>query len=195
MRQISVILGSTRPVRFGERPARWIAERLRRREGVQVQLLDLRDYPLPFFADEMSPARAQRKYRTPEIERWGKQVDAADAFVWVSPEYNHGYSAVLKNAIDHLFVEWQHKPVSFVGYGSVGGARAVEQLRQIAVEVEMAPLRHALHVLPDVVIQARSNPKLADDELFKPLEAKANALIEDLLWWTDALSAARPKRA
>jgi NAD(P)H-dependent FMN reductase len=191
MSHIAVILGSTRPGRFGERPAHWITERLGKRDGLQVELLDLRDYPLPFFADEISPARAPRKYRTPEIERWGKKIDAADGFVLVTPEYNHGYSAVLKNAVDHLSVEWKHKPASFVSYGSTGGARAVEQLRLVAIEMEMAPLRHALHVLPDVMFQARGNPQIGDAELLKSLESRADLLVEDLVWWTKALAAAR----
>jgi NAD(P)H-dependent FMN reductase len=191
MSHISVILGSTRAGRFGERPARWIASRLKKKDGFEVELLDLRDFPLPFYAEEGSPARAPRKYRTPEIERWGQKVDRADGFVLVTPEYNHGYSAVLKNAIDYLFVEWRRKPAAFVSYGGVGGARAVEQLRLVTVELEMAPLRHALHVLPATMMEARSNPQVSDDELFHSLEARADLLVDDLAWWTATLAAAR----
>ena len=151
MIRIAVIIGSTRPGRFGEKPAAWIAERLAARGDLDVTLLDLRDYPLPFYEEPTSPARAGRSYRTTAVARWAKAVDEADGYVIVTSEYNHGYPASLKNALDHAFVEWRRKPVSFVGYGNVGGARAIEQLRQVAVEFEMAPLRHAVHILPDVM--------------------------------------------
>jgi NAD(P)H-dependent FMN reductase len=193
MSRIAVVLGSTRPGRFGERPARWIAQRLRKKDGLGVELVDLRDFPMPHYAEEVSPARAPRKYRTPDIERFGKAIDAADGFVLVTPEYNHGYSAVLKDAIDHTFVEWRHKPASFVSYGGVGGARAVEQLRLVAVELEVAPLRHALHILPQTLMDARANPATSDDELLRSYEAKADQLVEDLAWWTQALAAARAR--
>ena len=104
-------------------------------------------------------------------------------------EYNHGYPAVLKNAMDWTFVEWQHKPVSFVGWGNVGGARAIEQLRLVAVELEMAPLRHAVSILPDVLVRTRqaADPASVLDELAPRLDL----LAADLAWWTAALAAAR----
>ncbi len=95
-----------------------------------------------------------RDYPSDEIRRFGETIDRADGYVIVTPEYNHGYSAVLKNAIDHTFPEWNHKPVTFVSWGNVGGARAVEQLRLVMVELETAPLRHAVHILPDVLVPA-----------------------------------------
>jgi NAD(P)H-dependent FMN reductase len=112
--------------------------------------------------------------------------------VVLTAEYNHGYPAVLKNAMDWTFVEWRHKPITFVGWGNVGGARAVEQLRLVAVEFEMAPLRHAVHILPDVmrpVMQAEA----PDVTLFASLAAKLELMVDDLLWWTDALAAARAR--
>ncbi len=99
-----------------------------------------------------------------------------------SPEYNHGYPAVLKNALDHSFVEWQRKPVAFVGYGNVGGARAIEQLRQVVVELEMVPLRHAVHILPEVVRVAREAARPVDPAVFASLEARADLLAADLAW-------------
>ncbi|HEY8770882.1 MAG TPA: NAD(P)H-dependent oxidoreductase [Thermoleophilaceae bacterium] len=190
MERIGVILGSTRPARFSERPARWVAEALAARGDLDVEQLDLREYPLPFYEQPAPPARTLREYPDEAIERWGQKIDAADGFVFVTSEYNHGYPAALKNAIDHLFPEWHRKPAAFVGYGNVGGARAIEQLREVVVELEMAPLRHAVHILPDVMVPAMR----ADDydaSLFESLEPKLQLLADDLAWWTKALAAAR----
>jgi NAD(P)H-dependent FMN reductase len=190
MERIQVIMGSTRPNRFGEKPARWVMELLAARGDLDVELIDLRDYPLPFFEQPLSPARSQREYPDDGIARWGRKVDEADGFVFVTPEYNHGYPASLKNAIDHLFPEWQRKPVAFVGYGSVGGARAIEQLREVVVELEMAPLRHAVHILPAVMVPVMQAEGY-DASLFESLLPKLQLLGDDLAWWAKALAAAR----
>ena len=190
MTTIDVVLGSTRPNRFAEKPARWVLERLNARPGVEARLVDLRDHPLPFFDREAPPAHTGREHPTPETARFAATIDQADGYVFVTPEYNHGPSAVLKNALDHTFIEWHRKPVAFVGSGNVGGARAIEQLRQIVVELEMAPLRHAVHILPDVMIAAMG-AELGDLSVFSPLEHKLTALNDDLVWWADALAAAR----
>ena len=167
-----------------------MVERLEARGDMTIELVDLRDHPLPFF-DELPPARTLREYPTPEIARLGRTIDRADGFVIVTPEYNHGYSAVLKNAIDHTFVEWRRKPVAFVSWGNVGGARAVEQLRLVMVELEMAPLRHAVHILPDVLVPALRSPEPFDPTLLDPLEPRLTLLADDLLWWATALASAR----
>jgi NAD(P)H-dependent FMN reductase len=188
--RIHVIIGSTRPARFGDKPARWVAERLAARGDLEVELVDLRDYPLPFFDRPAAPARTLREYPDAAIERWAKKVDGADGFVFVTSEYNHGYPAILKNALDHLFPEWHRKPVAFVGYGNVGGARAIEQLREVVVELEMAPLRHAIHILPDVMLPAITAERY-DESLFESLAPRLQLLADDLAWWAKALAAAR----
>ena len=137
--------------------------------------------------DGLPPARTLRDYPSDEIGRLGATVDRADAYVLLTAEYNHGYPAVLKNAMDHTFVEWRHKPVSFVGWGNVGGARAIEQLRLVAVEFEMAPLRHAVHVLPDVMAPARAAEDPADVSMFSGLQPRLDRLVHDLSWWSHAL--------
>jgi len=109
----------------------------------------------------------------------------------VTAEYNHGYPALLKNALDHAFPEFNRKPVAFVGYGNVGGARAIEQLRLVAVELEMAPLRHAVHVLPDIMRPVMQAGDAFDLELFAPLDQRLETAVTDLLWWARALAAAR----
>jgi NAD(P)H-dependent FMN reductase len=141
---------------------------------------------LPFF-DGPPPAKSPRQYPNEEVRRFAEKIDRADCYVILTAEYNHGYSAVLKNALDWTFVEWNRKPISFVGWGNVGGARAVEQLRQVAVELEMAPLRHAVHVLGPQMMAARGG----DPSALTPLEPRLDLLVEDLAWWGEALRAAR----
>src|SRR5215470_1798808 len=130
--KIHIIIGSTRQKRFADKPATWIYEEAKKRQELDVELVDLRDYPLPFFDEPISPARMEGKYSNAIVTTWAQKVAEADGYIIVSPEYNHGYSAVLKNAFDHIYPEWNNKPIGFVAYGNVGGARAVEQLRQVA---------------------------------------------------------------
>jgi NAD(P)H-dependent FMN reductase len=188
---IQVITGTTREGRFSERVARWVVAQLANRGDLEIELVDLLDHPLPFF-DGPPPARSPREYATDEVARLGQTLDRADGFVVLTGEYNHGYPAVLKNAMDWTFVEWRRKPIAFVGWGGVGGARAIEQLRQVAVEFEMAPLRHAVHILPDVFVAARQTDE-ADLSIFQPLDGRLTLLAEDLVWWTSALRAARDR--
>jgi NAD(P)H-dependent FMN reductase len=190
MSRIAIVNGSTRVGRFSEKPVTWLVSRLAQRPQIEVEVIDLRDYPLPFF-DITSPARTQRNYPSAEIARFGEAIDRADGFIVLSPEYNHGYSGVVKNAMDHTFVEWRRKPVTFVGWGNVGGARAVEQLRTVSIEFEMAPLRHAVHILPDLMKVGREAAEPFDPELFASLDPQLTRVVDDLLWWVDALSTAR----
>ena len=185
---IQVITGTTRAERFSERVAAWVLAHLHDRGDIDAEAVDLRDHPLPFF-DGAPPAKNPRDYPTSEVERLGATLDRADGYIVVTGEYNHGYPAVLKNAMDWTFVEWTRKPVTFVSWGNVGGARAIEQLRQVAVEFEMAPLRHAVHILPDTMIAARQS---AGTSVFDPLEPRLKLLTDDLLWWAGALRNARP---
>jgi len=187
---VLVITGTTREGRFSECVAAWALSRLRAAadQDVRFDALDLREHPLPFF-DGPGPAKAPRAYATEAVERLGRLVDRADAFIVLTADYNHGYPAVLKNALDWLFVEWRRKPISFVGWGHVGGANAIEQLREVAVGFEMAPLRHAVHIMPDVMARAR---EAADGSLaFAALEPRLRVLAGDLLWWARALRTAR----
>lgn len=114
-------------------------------------------------------------------------MDAADGFIVLTPEYNHGYPAALKNARDHTFAEWGRKPIAFVGWGNVGGSRAIEQLRWVAVEFEAAPVRHAVHVLAEVSRGVRTAAAPEDPALFASLDDRLERLVSDLLWWTVAL--------
>ncbi len=144
--KIHVILGSTRPGRFSEKPGKWILGELQKKEGIEAELIDLRDWPLPFFNEPKSPSHSNGEYSTEVATKWAKKVGEADGFIIVTPEYNHGYPAVLKNALDYVYDQWNNKPVGFVSYGGVsGGTRSVQQLRQVAIELQMVPIRNGIH--------------------------------------------------
>ena len=130
---ISVIIGSTREGRFSEKPARWILQYLQKREGIEARLLALREFPMPFFDQPMPPAMPGRPpYEHDVVRRWTAAIGASDAFIFVTPEYNYGPSAVLKNAIDCVYPEWNRKAAALVSYGSAMGARSIQQLRETA---------------------------------------------------------------
>ena len=188
---VQVITGTTREGRFSDKVAAWVVDRLQARGDFEVEAVDLRDHPLPFF-DGVAPARAPREYARDEVAVLGGAIDRADAFVVLTGEYNHGYPAVLKNAMDWTFVEWRRKPVAFVGWGGVGGARAVEQLRQVVIEFEMVPTRFAVHILPDVMRPAMVAPGDAEAlDALGELDPRLTMLADDLAWWAGALATAR----
>jgi NAD(P)H-dependent FMN reductase len=189
MPRIGVIVGSVRRNRFAHKPAAWIHDLLTKRADVEAELLDLADYPMPFYEEPVSPARKQAPYEQAVVEAWTARIGAADGFVVVSTEYNHSFPAVLKNALDWVYREWTRKPVAFVGYGGTGGIRAVEQLRLVAVELQMAPLRSALHLPVDLLIAHREGQPV--EERLAALDAAAVAMLDDLVWWTNALKSAR----
>jgi NAD(P)H-dependent FMN reductase len=194
MTAISVIVGSTREGRFSERPARWILQHLQRRDGLNARLLDLRDYPMPFFDQPLTPAWPGRPAFQHEVfQKWTAAIARSDGFIIVTPEYNYGTSAVLKNAIDWVYPEWQRKAVGFVSYGSAMGARAVQQLRESAIELQLAPIRSAVYI-PVTTLWAHYQGGDVDAGLAE-LEVPAKALIDDLLWWTAALKRARTHAA
>jgi NAD(P)H-dependent FMN reductase len=191
MLKIKVILGTTRQQRLGDQPAKWIADKAEAK-GLDVEILDLRDYPLPFFDEAMSPTMAVMKgaYPYPVSAQWTEKIGDADGFIMTVAEYNHGYAAVLKNAFDYVSKEWNKKPVAFVGYGSVGAARAIEQLRQVVAEQQMVSTRATVHVV---------NPwGLMDDKgvlNMSSFDSAADAMLDQLIWWADALKVARDKDA
>src|SRR5579862_10056969 len=148
MNTISVIVGSTRQGRFSEKPAHWILQQLQKRDGIEARLLDLRDFPMPFFDQPLPPAMPGRApYENNEVvKRWTAAIAASDGFVFVTPEYNYGPPAVLKNAIDWVYPEWNRKAAAFVSYGGAMGARSVQQLRETLIEVQMVPIRWSVHL-------------------------------------------------
>jgi NAD(P)H-dependent FMN reductase len=190
MTVISVITGSTREGRFSEKPAHWILQHLAAREGVDARLLDLRDFPMPFFDQPMTPATPGRPpFSNEVVQRWTAAIASSDGFVFVTPEYNFGPPAVLKNAIDWVYPEWRRKPAAFVSYGAAGGVRSVQQLRENAVELQLAPVKAAVHI-PVSTLMAHYTGGDVEAGLAE-LSAPAEAMIDDLLWWTAALKTAR----
>jgi NAD(P)H-dependent FMN reductase len=186
MPNIQVILGSTRQGRAGEKVARWFMGHAEARSDLSVELVDLREWPLPFFDQQMPPMMGS--YTDPAQQRWAEQVARADGYVIVTPEYNHGYPAVLKNALDHLFAEWNGKPVAFVGYGGPGGGlRAVEQLRQVVVELEMVPMRQQV-AIAGVYAAFDQDGRLASPQGH---DRQAAAVLDELARWSATLAAAR----
>ena len=190
MTTISVIIGSTREGRFSEKPANWIFQHLQKREGIEAKMLDLRDFPMPFFDQPAPPAMPGRApYEHEVVKRWTAAIAASDGFVFVTPEYNYGPSAVLKNAIDWVYPEWNRKAAGFVSYGSVMGARSVQQLRQVLTEVQVAPIRSSVHI-PPATLWAHFKGGDVDKGLTE-VDSQAQTMIDDLLWWTKALKTAR----
>lgn len=187
---IKVIMGSVREGRFSERAARWIAGELAAREGVSVEVIDLRDYEMPFFNEAVTPSTKTEPYTHEAVARFTAKIAEGDAFVIVSPEYNRGPSGVLKNALDWVYQEWNNKPVAFVSYGTVGGARAVEQLRLSAIELQMAPIREAVQINGERYYPALFG-KADPEELLQSYGEKAARMIDQLLWWARALKNAR----
>jgi NAD(P)H-dependent FMN reductase len=180
-------VGSTRQGRFGDRPANWILDITRQRPALTVELIDLRDYQLPMFDEPMSPAWKPPAH--PVAREWSARLAALDGMIVVTPEYNHGYTGVLKNALDHAYAEFGRKPIGFVGYGGVGAARAIEQLRLVAIELQMAPVRNAVHIGMVEYVGMVQQGKTFDD--FPHLGQSATGLLDDIAWWARSLRAAR----
>ena len=190
MTVISVVIGSTRQGRFSEKPAQWILQRLEKRDGVDVRLLDLRDFPMPFLDEPVPPAMPGRPpYENDVVKKWTAAIAQSDGFVFVTPEYNYGPSAVLKNAIDWVYPEWNRKAAAFVSYGGAAGVRSVQQLRETAIELQLAPIRSSVHI-PAATLWTHFQGGDVNVGLAE-LDGSAGIMIEDLLWWTAALKTAR----
>jgi NAD(P)H-dependent FMN reductase len=187
--KIAIVLSTTRAARFGHKIGEWIFAIAKERADIDVDLIDLRDYPLPFFEEVASNAWAPTQ--NPEGVRWQKKVGEYDGYIFVTAEYNRSIPAVLKNALDYAYVEWNRKPAAFVGYGSMGAARAIEQLRLICVELQMAPTRWGVHLAgADFMAALREGKPVSDFAYLKP---SAGTLLDELVWWTNALKAARER--
>lgn len=188
--RILVIVASTRPVRTADRVMHWLRPQLQARTDLTTSVADLRDLPLPYYTSERPASLLTRADYPDELLPWADQVDAADGFLIVTPEYNRGYPAALKSALDSLYPEWVRKPVAFAGYGGwSGGTRAVEQLRLVAVELQMAPVR-ATVVLQFAQRLIDENGVIAG-ELAPLYEGSVTRMLDDLVWWSVALNAAR----
>jgi NAD(P)H-dependent FMN reductase len=184
--KIAIIIGTTRATRFGEKPAKWIYEIAAARPDMSVELVDLRDYPMPFFDEPASNAWMPSKNEV--AKRWQKKVAEFDGYIFVTAEYNRGIPAALKNALDYAYPEWNRKPAAYVGYGSVGAARAIEQLRLICVELQMAPTRTGVHIQGADFMAVWQQGK--DIKELTYLEQNAKTMLDELQWWANALMVA-----
>jgi NAD(P)H-dependent FMN reductase len=184
MIKIGIILGSTRPNRNGEAVAKWVYKVAQKRSAAEFELVDIKDFNLPLLDEPLSPILGQ--YSKPHTRVWAAKIDSFDAYVFVTPEYNHGTSGALKNAIDFLFAEWNNKAAGFVSYGGASGARAVEQLRLNLAEVQMATVR------PQVLLSMFTD--FENFSVFKPgptKEQSVNDMLDQVISWGDALKTLR----
>src|SRR6266404_2456914 len=184
MIKIAIILGSTRPGRNGEAVAKWVYELAKKRSDAEFELVDIKDFNLPLLDEPMPPIMNQ--YSKPHTKAWAAKIGAFDAFVFVTPEYNHATSGALKNAIDYLYREWNNKAAGFVGYGGAGGTRAVENLRLVMGELMVADVRAqvALSLFTD----------FENFSVFKPAshhEKSVHDVLDQVIAWGGALRSLR----
>jgi len=191
---IALIVASTQTTRFADFPLAWLTDRLETRDDLSLSVVDLREHPLPFYDLPTPPAKLARAYASERQRELGGLLEAADAYLVLSNEFNHGYSAALKNTLDHYFAEFRRKAMGFIGYGNVGGSRAIEQLRQVAAELEMASTRHAIHIMGPQMQQIRSDEQTRQS-VFHSLDERLDVVVSDLVWWARALRAARDQDA
>ncbi len=189
--RIGVVITTTREGRFGDRPAQWIFDIAAQRHDVQFELVDLRDHPIPIYDEPMSPAYAP--VRNEAALSFARKVGELDGFLFVTAEYNHSVPAVLKNALDHVHHEWRNKPAAFLGYGGTGGARAVEQLRLIAIELALVPTRAAVHIGMEPYLGVVKEGKSFNDYPF--LVGTAKTMLDELSWYAKTLKAGRDATA
>lgn len=187
MLKVGIILGSTRPNRIGEAVAEWVYEHAAKRTDAEFELVDIKDFDLPLLDEPIPPS--QGKYSKEHTKRWAKKIASFDAFVFVTPEYNHSTSGALKNAIDFLYAEWNNKVAGFVSYGSANGVRAVEHLRLIMAELQIADVR------AQVMLSLFTD--FENYSTFKPAEQHARTLatmLDQVVSWGTALRGVRAER-
>lgn len=188
--KLGVIIGSTRAARFADKPASWLMKKLDEDGRFDAELVDLRDFDLPFF-DEMASNRWMPS-EDPKAQTWQAKIGEFDAYIFIVAEYNHSLTGALKNALDQAFNEWNNKPFSALGYGGLGAARAVEHLRGIGIELQMAPVSVAIHIggseFMRVIPSGQNEPIEAIEEALLP---SLSGMLDQLEWWTGATKAAR----
>ncbi|MEU1180710.1 NAD(P)H-dependent oxidoreductase [Streptomyces sp. NPDC005820] len=188
--RLALIIGSTRPTRYADKPADWLLRHAMSRSDVTLDKLDLRDFDLPLFAETAS--NLHMPSQDARVLAWQDAVRQYDGFVFVVAEYNHSITGALKNALDQAYVEWVRKPFSALGYGSVGGARAIEHLRGIAVELQMVPSKFTTHICGSDFFKVHpfgeNAPINAIESALKP---SVDAMLDDLVWWARALNTLR----
>jgi NAD(P)H-dependent FMN reductase len=189
--KIAIIISTIRATRFGEKPAQWIHGIAAARTDMSMVIVDLRDYPMPFFDEPASNAWVPSKNEV--ARRWQQRIAEFDGYIFVTAEYNRSIPAALKNALDYAYPEWNRKPAAYVGYGGVGAARAIEQLRLMCVELQMAPTRTGVHIQGADFMAVWQQGK--DIKELTYLEQNAKSMLDELHWWASALMVARSETA
>ncbi len=192
--KLQIIVGSTRPGRMTDRVAKWVAQQAATLEEVELEVVDLADYELPFFDEAISPRYNPNRVPNAVAKKWLAKLSEGDAYVFVTPEYNHSITGALKNALDYVDYQFTHKPAAVVSHGSVGGARAAEQLKLILLEVGLVVVPKAVAFvgmlgMNPVIEENGDLQQDVKDQPYGPQTALAGALTE-LKWYGDALSAA-----
>ncbi len=190
--RLIIVIGSTRPGRLSERVAKWVEAEAKNLSDIEVELVDLADYPLPFMNEPISPRYNPNRQLDEAIKHWTTKVASGDAYVFVTPEYNHSIPGVLKNAIDYLTWEMVKKPATVVSHGTVGGARATMHLKEILSESRAT-------IIPTAVALPRAGESLSENgQLSQGLRAMPygpqvalESMLEELYWYAKALAAAR----
>ena len=189
--KIAVIVSSTRPTRFADIPTAWIKAQAEARGDIEVEIVDLRDHKLPFFAEVASNAWAPSQ--DPAAVAWQKKVGEFDGYIFVVAEYNRSITGELKNALDQAYVEWAKKPMGAIAYGSMGGANALGHLQNIGVELQMVPTRNNVRIGGGDFFKVHpgfgGSGNLADIE--GSIGPSAKAMFDDVIWWAKATKAAR----
>ena len=188
--RIGVIISSTRDTRFAGKPAAWLMDKVKGHPDLEFDLIDLRDQNLPFFNEPAS--NLWMPSSDPNAVAWQEKLAGFDGFVFVVAEYNRSITGALKNALDQAYKEWNRKPFAALAYGSLGGARALEHLRLIGIELQMVPLRNAVHIGGGDFFKVSplgSNAPMSEIEAH--LEGSLNAMLDELAWWAKTLQTAR----
>jgi len=188
--RLALIIGSTRPQRFADKPAEWLLQQAAQRDDLTLERLDLRDFDLPFFAEVGSNLHVPSV--DPKVLAWQDAVRPYDGYIFLVAEYNHSITGALKNALDQAYVEWVRKPFSAFGYGSVGAARAVEHLRGIGVELQMVPSKFGAHIGGSDMFKVHPYGGGAPiSEIADAIKPSVDAMFDDLVWWSNVLREAR----
>lgn len=189
--KIAIIVSSTRQTRFADVPTAWIKAQAEARGDIDVEVVDLRDFPMPFFNEVASNAWAPTQ--DPTAQKWQKKVAEFDGYIFVLAEYNRSITGALKNALDQAYVEWARKPFGAIGYGSMGAANALGHLQNIGVELQMVPVRNNVRIGGSDFFKVHSgfggSGNLADIE--GAIAPAAKAMLDDVVWWAKATKTAR----
>ena len=186
--KIAVIISSTRDARFGARAADWLMGFACQRSDMDFELVDLKTFDLPLFNEKASNLWAPSE--DPRAIAWQQKIAEFDGYVVVTAEYNHSVTGALKNAFDQAYVEWAHKPIGFLAYGGVGGARAVEHARNIAVELQMVPVRTGVHIGGSDYI-ATVHQRQPMSTISEHIAPSAQTMLNEIVWWGNATRAQR----